>query len=39
MLHGHGWQAGLAVAYPRPQRGRYPPLASARTLFTVRNVG
>ena len=39
VLHGHDWQAGLAVAYLRLQPDRYPALASTRTLFTVHNVG
>ncbi len=39
VLHGHDWQAGLAVAYPRLQPERYGSLAAARTLFTVHNVG
>ena len=39
VLHGHDWQAGLAVAYRRLQPERYPSLASARTVFTVHNVG
>ncbi len=39
VLHGHDWQAGLAVAYLRLQPERYPSLAAARTLFTVHNVG
>ena len=39
VLHGHDWQAGLAVAYLRLQPDRYASLASTRTLFTVHNVG
>ena len=39
VLHGHDWQTGLAVAYLRLQPERYPSLTSARTLFTVHNVG
>lgn len=39
VLHGHDWQTGLAVAYLRLQPERYPSLASARTVFTVHNVG
>ena len=39
VLHGHDWQAGLAIAYLRLQPDRYPALASTRTLFTVHNVG
>ena len=39
VLHGHDWQAGLAVAYLRLQPERYPSLTSTRTLFTVHNVG
>lgn len=39
VLHGHDWQAGLAVAYLRLQPDRYASLAATRTLFTVHNVG
>ena len=39
VLHGHDWQASLAVAYPRTVPEHYPSLASTRTLFTVHNVG
>ncbi len=39
VLHGHDWQAGLAMAYLRTRPRHYPSLSATRTLFTVHNVG
>ena len=39
ILHAHDWQAALAIALLRTQPERYLGLASARTVFTIHNLG
>lgn len=39
VLHGHDWQAALAIVFLKAQPQRYPELATARTVLTVHNPG
>jgi len=39
VLHAHDWQAALAIAFLKAQPERYPGLSTARTAFTVHNLG
>jgi 1,4-alpha-glucan branching enzyme len=39
ILHAHDWQAALAIAFLKVQPERYPGLSTARTAFTVHNLG
>ena len=39
IIHCHDWQTALAVVFLKAQAERYPELASARTVFTIHNLG
>jgi starch synthase len=39
ILHGHDWQAGLAMVYLHTVFANDPTFLAIRTLFTVHNVG
>ncbi|MGH7824782.1 MAG: glycogen synthase GlgA [Candidatus Binatia bacterium] len=39
ILHCHDWQAALAIFFLRAQERLYPELRSAKTVFTIHNLG
>lgn len=39
VIHCHDWQSGLVPVFLRAQPEAYPEIASARTVFTVHNLG
>ncbi len=39
VLHCHDWQTGPALAFLRGDAARYPDLQSAKTVFTIHNLG
>jgi len=39
IVHTHDWQSALAIAYLKAQPHLYPQLSSAKTVFTVHNLG
>ncbi|MGH9674128.1 MAG: glycogen synthase GlgA [Bryobacteraceae bacterium] len=39
VLHGHDWQAALAITYLRHNFARDPTLPALKTLFTIHNLG
>lgn len=39
IIHGHDWQSALALVFLKAQPENYPELSSARTVFTVHNLG
>ncbi|MFH1087281.1 MAG: glycogen synthase GlgA [Chloroflexota bacterium] len=39
ILHAHDWQSALTVAFLKAQPYAYPELSSAKTVFTVHNLG
>jgi len=39
ILHGHDWQAALAIVFFKTQADRYPEIAAAKTVFTIHNLG
>lgn len=39
IVHTHDWQSALAIAFLKAQPHLYPQLSSAKTVFTVHNLG
>ncbi len=39
IVHCHDWQAALAAVYLKTQASWYPEIASAKTVFTIHNLG
>ena len=39
IVHGHDWQAALAVVFLKTQASRYAETAAAKTVFTIHNLG
>ena len=39
ILHAHDWQSALSVVFLKAQPHLYPELSSAKTAFTVHNLG
>ena len=39
ILHGHDWQAALAIIYLKTIESRRPELRGLRSLYTIHNVG
>ena len=39
VLHCHDWQTALAAVYLKTQASRYREIASAKTVFTIHNLG
>lgn len=39
ILHAHDWQSALAITFLKSQPHLYPQLSSAKTVFTVHNLG
>ncbi len=38
IVHGHDWQAALAIVYLKTQADRYRAIAGAKTVFTIHNL-
>ena len=39
VVHCHDWHCGLSIVFLKTQGDRYPELISAKTVFTVHNLG
>ena len=39
IIHCHDWHSGLSIVFLKTQGDRYPELISAKTVFTVHNLG
>jgi len=39
IAHCHDWQAALAAVFLKSQPGHYPEISSAKTVFTIHNLG
>ena len=39
ILHGHDWQAALALVFLKAQSARYPEITAAKSVFTIHNLG